>query len=220
MKQFLVLLIVAATLLPARAQDDEKFEWGIKIGMVLASQEYEGKSNPDLKQLIGPSAGFLFEIPICKYFEIRPELNFNTHGQRWVVESGDDKIVATQAWGYLEFPILAKVKYGNEKIGGFVNVGPQFGAGLFGETRTRSKINGERDSDRETIHFDDAIFDFKRFDAGMAFGLGMECNKTGIEVEARYYIGMADIQNESIFHPSSEKKTTNRSLNFMVGWKF
>jgi hypothetical protein len=222
MKKLLVLLAAIAVMFPARAQDDEKFQFGMKLGMNASTMKYEDSDDDDeLKCLMGPTAGLFFEIPINNFFEIRPEVLFVTRGLRWKEKEDGDKAIYSWGWGFLDIPILAKAKYGNDKIGGFVNVGPQFGIGLFGAERLRTVIDGERDSERESLKFDDQYL--KRFDMGMAFGLGMECNKTGIELEARYYVGMVDSNTwdwNGGDRPSGYRKEPHRVFSVNLGWKF
>lgn len=230
MKQLLILFFALAVISPVRAQDDEKFQFGMKLGMSMSTMKYQGSDEDDeLKQLFGPTGGFFAEIPINKYFEIRPEVIFMTRGVRYKTEelevvrlsSLDYKEVYSWAWGFLDIPILAKAKYGNDKIGGFINVGPQVGIGLFGAERWRVNFDGEKDSERNSLKFKDEYL--KRVDVGMAFGLGMECNKTGIEVEARYYVGMMDSNTwdwNGGERPSGFRTEPHRAFTFAVGWKF
>lgn len=132
---------------------------------------------------------------------------------------GDTKIIDATGLGYLQFPVLAKGSYGNDKISGFVNVGPQFGAGLFAARRIRTITDGDRDSEKIETSFDDLFL--KRFDAGMAFGLGMECEKTGFQFETRYYLGMADIRDwGDMGRPDGFKKTTNSAFHITLGYTF
>ena len=217
MKNLFLFVIAAFLLIPAFAQDKtaEDFEWGIKFGMTVATQNYPGRgvgTDSDIRQLIGPTAGFIFEIPINSWFEIRPELLYGTQGRRWKGDVPGGRYVQVENFGYLQIPVLAKFKHGNEKVTGFVNIGPQFGVALFGVDRFRFiPDNGEVQKERSSINFE--ATERRRFDAGLDFGLGMECNKTGIEVEARYYLGLADVWDIPV-------KATNRSFTLALGWKF
>jgi hypothetical protein len=218
MKKLLVLLAAIAVMFPARAQDDDKFDFGLKLGVSFAFKKFDMKPD-NTTPLYGPVGGIFGEININNYLAIRPEINFGSQGLRSKAEAGDTKVIMTTGLGYLQFPVLAKGSYGNDKISGFVNFGPQFGAGLFAAGRTKTIIDGERDSEKIEVTFDD--LNFKRFDAGLAIGLGMECEKTGLQVEGRYYAGMADIQDwGDMGRPDGYKKTTNSAFHFTIGWTF
>lgn len=221
MKKLLVLLVALAVIFPAKLNAEDNFDFGLKLGISFAFKNFEGKSSSplDFTPLYGPAGGIFGEVKINDYLAIRPEINFGSQGLRYKSEMGDTKIINTTGLGYLQFPVLAKGSYGNDKISGFVNIGPQFGAGLFAAGRVKTITDGERDSEKIEITFDD--LDFKRFDAGLAFGLGMECEKTGLQVEGRYYMGMVDIKKwGGMDRPDGFDKTTNSAFQFTVGWTF
>lgn len=196
------------------AQEKDDFQFGVRMGAqfsklkgesVNSSNNFESKYS---KSLIGPAFGFIFEIPVNAYFEIRPELNFGSQGQRFK----NGKNVYSKWMGYVQVPILLRGQYGNDKVRGFVHVGPQFGYGTFILDRFR---NGSDIISKTSKSFKDSPF--KPFDAGIAIGVGAEFPAAkGMEVEARYYGGFTDI-NDS---PITTFKTRNQSVHLTVAFKF
>lgn len=92
-----------------------------------------------------------------------------------------------------------------------MHIGPQFGAGAFVFDRLR---NGDEVIEKTSDSFSDR--NWKAFDAGIAFGAGVEFpTAKGLELEVRYYKGLSDFQNNELL-PSIK----NNSLQFSLGVKF
>lgn len=215
MKRILVstlILCMMAGVIHAQEKDD--FQFGIRMGAQFSKLKGEGNSpkttfeSKHSKALIGPAFGFIFEIPVNAYFEIRPELNFGSQGQRF--KNGNS--VYSKWMGYVQVPVLLRGQYGNDKVRGFLQVGPQIGYGTFILDRFRS---GSDIKDKNSYSFKDQSA--KPFDAGIAIGVGAEFPAAkGMEVEARYYGGFTDI-NDS---PITTFKTRNQSVHLTVAFKF
>lgn len=214
MKKLLSTLLLAAVLIgSSSAADKDDFQFGIRMGAqfskVKGISDINTNSNSKVsKSLAGPTFGFIFEIPINEYLEIRPELNFGSQGFKFKY-SNDDKY---NFWmGYVQVPILIKGQYGNEKVRGFVNLGPQFGYGAFILERTK---DSDEKKVKESYTFKER--EFKPFDAGIAVGAGVEFPAAkGIELEVRYYAGLLN------FNDSDEiKEYRNSSLYLTLNIKF
>lgn len=224
MKKLTTLLLLCMVLMTAKAGEKDDFSFGIKLGGMSSNIDTEDLNlvfasklsklpliglGPEWKRLVGPQFGFIFEIPVLEYFEIRPELNFASQGVRAV--NGDN--VLSNWLGYVQLPIMFRGQYGNDKVRGFAHVGPQLGYGIF--VFDRPKYGDKIDEDNKTS---DSFSDrnWKAFDAGIAFGAGVEFPAAkGLELEVRYYKGLSDFQNNELL-PSIK----NNSLQFSLGVKF
>ncbi|MCO5248379.1 MAG: PorT family protein [Chitinophagales bacterium] len=198
------------------AADKDNFQFGVRMGAqfskLAAGDDADKIFNQDskyAKSLVGPAFGFIFEIPVMANFEIRPELNFGSQGQRFKLPND---ITYSYWMGYVQVPILLRGQFGNETVRGFLHAGPQFGYGTFILDRLLMK-GGEKQ--KESYSFDDQKL--KPFDAGIAIGVGAEFPKVaGMEVEVRYYLGMSNINDYGI----KDLETKNRSLHLTLAFKF
>jgi|GEM_PF-3909444 len=214
MRKISILTLFCLTVLTAAvAGEKDDFQFGIRLGAQFSNIKGDVDNGPQFtsqyaKSLVGPAFGFIFEIPVLEYFEIRPELNFGSQGQRFKVND----LVYSKWMGYVQVPILFRGQYGSDKVRGFAHVGPQFGFGTFILDRLR---NNDGIQEKHSYSFSDQKL--KPFDAGIAFGAGVEFPSVkGMEVEARYYAGLANINDYGV----SGLKTRNNSLHLTVSFKF
>lgn len=207
-------LLVGSLFSAAHAAEKDDFQFGIRMGAQFSKLKGESDLGPNFeskyaKSLVGPAFGFIFEIPVHANFEIRPELNFGSQGQKFALP-GDIKV---NNWmGYVQVPVLFRGQYGSDKVRGFLQAGPQFGYGAFILSRAK---DGNGNKEKEADSFSDQ--NLKPFDAGIAIGAGVEFPAAnGIEIEARYYGGMANINDYGI----DGLKTKNQSVSLTVAFKF
>jgi hypothetical protein len=193
------------------AQDKDKFNFGFRMGVSFA--DVSPNELKDAKKLVSPTAGFLFEIPILEYLEIRPELNFGSQGFR--IKTGSN--VYSRWLGYAQVPILIRGQYGNDKVRGFVQAGPQFGYGAFVLDRSMNKDTDDKEKDSYT--FDE--LKYNAFDMGLAGGVGVEFPKAGhLELELRFYKGFSDLNDwGSGGRPDGTDKLTNNALTVSLAFK-
>lgn len=216
--------ILTSTTLLAGAKDN--FQFGIKVGLNLADQNFTGKkefeeaNNGNWKMLPGFTIGFMGEIPLASFLEIRLESIFASQGRQFYTKIDKDNWEKNSiAYGYVQFPILLKGQFGNSKIRGFVNAGPQLSVGVIGLYRDKFKTDGTRDSETETFDFKEESLN--RLDVGIDGGAGIEFKKSGFEIEIRYYKGLTDIVDYGDgTRPDGVSKFTNSGLSVNFGFKF
>ncbi|MCZ2394448.1 MAG: PorT family protein [Chitinophagales bacterium] len=213
MKKILASALIFTMLLGVtRAAEKDDFQFGVRMGAQFSKLKGSnvgggGFTSQYAKNLVGPAFGFLFEIPINSFLEIRPELNFGSQGQRFKMPND---LVFSSWLGYVQVPLLLRGQYGNDKVRGFVHVGPQFGFGAFNLTRLKK---GSEKVEKESYSFKDQHL--KPFDAGLSVGAGIEFPAAkGMEVEVRYYAGMANISD------IKGVETKNQSLHLTLNVKF
>ncbi|MCO5234447.1 MAG: PorT family protein [Chitinophagales bacterium] len=215
MKKILASALVFTMLLGvSQAAEKDDFQFGVRMGAQFSKLKGESTKGEEIqsqyaKNLVGPAFGFIFEVPVNAYFEIRPELNFGSQGQRFKYP-GD---AVFSSWlGYVQVPILLRGQYGSDKVRGFVHVGPQFGFGAFNLTRLKK---GSEKIEKESYSFKDQKL--KPFDAGLSVGAGVEFpTAKGMELEVRYYAGLANINDYGI----DGLTTKNQSLHVTLNVKF
>ncbi len=214
MKKLLATTLLAGALLgtaQAAAEKDD-FQFGIRMGAQFSKLRGESDFNFESKYskaLTGPAFGFIFEIPVNAYFEIRPELNFGSQGHKFALPND----VNYNYWmGYVQVPVLFRGQFGSDKVRGFLQAGPQFGYGAFILARAK---DGNGNKEKDSYSFKDQSL--KPFDAGITIGAGVEFPAAkGIELEVRYYGGMANINDYGV----DGLKTKNQSIHTTVAFKF
>ena len=213
-KLFSTLLLSALLIGSSFAAEKDDFQFGIRMGAQFSklkgsSEVISNSDKIDLKSLAGPTFGFIFEIPINEYLEIRPELNFGSQGRKFV----DVRDTKYNYWmGYVQVPLLVRGQYGNETVRGFVQVGPQFGYGAFILDRFKDANDNKV---KESYSFKEQKL--KPFDAVITVGAGVEFpDAKGIEVEVRYYAGLTDINDYGI----DGIDTKNTALYLTLNIKF
>lgn len=211
MKRLSIVALLLMFSVATFAQGKDKFNFGFRMGVSFA--DVSPNENDNAKKLVSPTAGFIFEIPILEYLEIRPEINFGSQGFRSQVGN-----IVNSTWlGYAQVPILIRGQYGNEKIRGFVQAGPQFGYGAFALNRLMNKDTD--DKQKESLTFEE--LNFNAFDMGLAGGVGVELPKAGhLELELRFYKGFSDLVDwGSNGRPDNADKVTNNALTLSLAFK-
>jgi hypothetical protein len=176
---------------------------------------------PEFRFAPGFTAGVVSEINFGPYFALQPELNFVQKGFRFEesvnipigkvdVPAGVEAQIRTN---YLELPLLAKVKLGNELVQGYLAVGPTVGYALNGRLITRPRLLVEFDPIKTDLNLDN--LDYERFEVAATGALGVQVNLSGLKLfaDARYTHGFTELYN----FPVVNEKIRNRNLALGVG---
>ena len=201
-----------------------QFSIGVRGGIHLgdfALKNVEGfATNPESRT--GPLFGVVSEIRVNDHFAIQPELNFIQKGSRQEFSLNDSLFGNIQAkaeviLNYLELPVLLKV---GGDLGTMLRVdalaGPAVGYGLNGKFKNVSTVNGETESEEESIDFDKD--ELSRTDFSIHVG-GMLTLKAGerakVFVDGRYIIGLTNLNTSS-----EDNEARNRGGSFSAGVMF
>lgn len=249
-----VTTLIAAVTAFAPAQDKPKtyvgFKGGISIPQLSGGQDNE--LSRDFKSRLAPNFGGFVDIGITDRFSIQPEVNFAGQGGKRVgiqpvtepipglptLPSGayyyadfENKAVLN----YLEFPVLAKYRFGDrDKPGFYVNGGPYYGRLLSAKTNTAGSSTLYLDRDGTIpvllppngdplppIPFDattDIKNDVNSNNFGFTGGGGFEIpfGKNYLQIDARISRGLLSIQRDTAANGNS--KTGNIVIS--IGWAF
>lgn len=149
-------------------------QFGLKAGVNLASLNVE--NGVDYNSRASFYAGGLVHIHVTKHFAIQPELFYSGQG----AESGNTEI----RLGYLNMPVLVQYMAGK----GFrLQTGPQLGLLLSAESETGGVKLDQKDN-------------FKSIDFTWTFGAGYLFPGTGFGIDARYNIGLSDVNDGGVGH--------------------
>lgn len=211
MKKILLVLVCAICTLTASAQyasdasgsffsterSDQPVTFGIRGGVNLAkiSESYDGYS-ASTKNYTGFNVGVSMDIPMLQSLYLQSGLYYTVKGAKI------EEVKCNPS--YLEIPILASYRYNfSDAIQLQINVGPYFAYGLGGKWK-------DTESDDEEDFFGD---DFKRFDAGLAFGGGFTFS--------HFYVGLNyDLGLTNIMKDGDDGSAKNRCLSINVGYNF
>ena len=181
----------------------QKAEFGMKGGLNVANQNFDGDGAPSTSSLIGFHIGGFVDVKISDKFSIQPELLYSTQGTElnWL---NDGVTINSFKLAYINIPVMAKY-YASEKFS--LEAGPQIGF------LTSAKVNGT--SGGTTVDVDAKRF-FNSTDFGINFGAGYDFTKK-ISAGIRYNLGLFNIgSNEFV---SDGDKITNSVFSISVGYK-
>lgn len=193
-----------------------------KIGLTISSLGYS-EDVKDVSARTSMQLGVAFDFGVTSSFSIQPELLYIQKGNKIVnvVKTGTvTKTTTTYLHiNYLEIPVLAKAKFGNEDTEFYITGGPSLGIGLSADFRTvvaTSLIPSVSTTDKvELGTADDALF--KRFDLGLQLGVGVVLR--GFTFEVRYGSSIVNIINDPDKDPDA-LKAYNRTLGITAGYAF
>lgn len=161
--------------------------FGVKGGLNVYN--INNDNNIEYESKLGFHLGMLAHIHLSKQFALQPELLYSAQGAKYTVSNNEVKINL----GYINVPVMVQYMFDN----GFrLQAGPQLGF----LTRARSETNNTKTDVKEN---------YKTIEFAVGFGAGYVNPKSGLGIDARYNIGLSNINENSTV------KSTNRG--FQVG---
>jgi hypothetical protein len=165
---------------------------GIKGGVNVYNINNDNNVNYDSK--IGFNVGFLGHIHLAKQLAFQPELVYSAQGAKFTTAGIDTKLNL----GYLNVPLLIQYMFDN----GFrLQAGPQIGFLLAAKAKTGDVEIDIKDN-------------LKKVDFALGAGIGYVHPSTGFGVDARYNVGLSNINDNTTV------KSYNRGLQVGVFYLF
>ena len=189
-----ILMIGSAGKLNAQHGDTKakKVTLGAKGGLNIYNIHNDNGVKYDTK--LGFHLGLLGHIHLDKQFAIQPELVYSAQGAKYTVAGNEVKMKL----GYINVPVMFQYMFDN----GFrLQAGPQVGFLASAKSETNNSNIDIKD-------------DLKKVDFALGFGAGYINPKSGFGVDARYNLGLSDI-NET-----GSVKSTNRGFQLGVFYQF
>jgi len=176
-----------------------QFSIGLQGGSNLSQMDFTNNADYKFTE-INYSQGFIGGVVVQflgeKHAGVQFELNYSQRG--WVETDtiGDNNIRYKNKMDYLELPILTHVNIGGGNFRGLFNLGPYLAYALNRSTTITDKNTGQSETNDYTFNKD---LD-NRLDFGLLLGAGFEyrLKKSKISVEARYTIGLGDINKDKV----------------------
>lgn len=219
-----ILTAIAALLATAQTHYEGQISVGGKGGVSLSRVNF----NPGVEQIMlpGMTAGVMFRYIEEKHFGLIAELNMTQRGWKENFEESDYKY--SHRFTYLELPIMTHIFFGNQRIKGFFNLGPEINVMLGDGIKSNFAYQDAADMKyfiNDTRHIEQMTMDIKnRFDYGICGGAGMEINlnaKHSLLLEGRFYYGLTDVfpNHKTDIFSSSNSMTVTVTLGYFYRLK-
>lgn len=233
MKKLLLCAALAVGVTCAAGAQD-KIAFGVRAGVNINSLSYSGDDSDydDLKSRAGFHVGAVMDWNVAGDFYIQPGIYFTTRGAKNEYSDSDVdysyKYTEKLNMSYLQIPVLASYRFPvSDAVKIDINVGPYVAIGLGGKVKVEETetYNGDTDTYSEKYDIfgkskeDEARGDFKRFDAGLRFGAGVNIHKFYVGVS--YDLGLTNLAHSGDEYRWDKKdKFRNGSFQVSVGYNF
>lgn len=196
---------------------------GLNFGNVYTTDGLDAIT-PDFQSISGPSVAGVLECGFSKNFAVQTELGITRKGFK-IREDFDVNLynvpvpigaTAESRFNYLEVPLLAKVKFGDEVVQGYVTAGPTFGYATNGRLITRANALFEFKVSDTDINLD--AINYERFEVGGSVGAGLGIN-TGfgqLFADARYTRGFTQLYDIPVVNEKIRNQGFALSVGFLV----
>ena len=219
-----ILTAFAALLASAQTHYEGTIAVGGKAGATLSRVNF----NPTVEQVMlpGMTAGVMFRYIEEKNFGLIAELNFTQRGWKEKFEESDYQY--SHNFTYLELPIMTHIFFGNQRVKGFVNLGPEIEVML--GNRISSNFSYQDAAEDEYFINDNRHIEqlsmkvSNKLDYGICAGAGMELNlnsKHSLLLEGRFYYGLTDVfpNHKTDVFSSSNSMTISVTLGYFYRLK-
>lgn len=219
-----IIAIVTTLFATAQTHYEGTVAVGGKAGVSLSRLNF----NPSVQQMMlpGVTAGVMFRYIEEKNFGLIAELNMTQRGWKENLEESD--YTYSHRFTYLELPIMTHIFFGNQRVKGFFNLGPELNVMLGDGIKSNFNYQGAADMEyfiNDTRHIEQLTMKINnRLDYGICAGAGMEVNinpKHSLLLEGRFYYGLTDVfpNHKTDFFSSSNSMTITLTLGYFYRLK-
>ncbi len=215
MKKLFYIVAVALVSTGAFAQ---KLSYGVKAGLnfsTITGDEFFFTADDmyaDKSMRIGFHAGLTGECRFNDFIGMQAELLYSQQGLRQTSKDSDGKSVTR--FDYLNLPVMAKF---------YLIDGLSLEAGLQLGYLMSAKLKGADSGSSSTVNLLDYEYsysdNFIRFDIAAAFGLSYKF-VSGIEVSARYNLGLTRLSNTTYDGSNKKPVSKNNVMAIGLGYRF
>lgn len=219
-----ILTAFAALLASAQTHYEGTIAVGGKAGATLSRVNF----NPTVEQVMlpGMTAGVMFRYIEEKNFGLIAELNFTQRGWKEKFEESDYQY--SHNFTYLELPIMTHIFFGNQRVKGFVNLGPEIEVMLGNRISSNFSFQDAAEDEyfiNDNRHIEQLSMKVSnKLDYGICAGAGMELNlnsKHSLLLEGRFYYGLTDVfpNHKTDVFSSSNSMTISVTLGYFYRLK-
>lgn len=212
-------LLLLSALLPAGAAAQRVYSPEFYIGGHAGATVSQMSFSPGIQQsmkpgmMIGVTARYTEE----NHFGIIAELNLQQRGWAESYDPNAHGFSYSRTLTYLQLPLLTHIYFGNRRLRGFFNAGPEVAYMISNKISANfnyadiAAVEGYPTHNRTNEQLDMAVSN--RFDYGISAGAGMEwfvAPRHSLTLEGRFYYGLANI------FPSSKRDVFNASRGWSI----
>ncbi len=226
MRRFTIICLSALVALLATAQThyEGNIAVGGKAGMTMSRVNF----NPTVQQTMnsGMTAGVMFRYIEEKNFGLIAEMNVTQRGWKEKFEESDYNY--RHSFTYLELPIMTHIYFGNQRVKGFFNLGPEINVMLGDGIKSNFSYQDAAGMDYfigDPRRIEQMSMKVKnKLDYGICAGAGMELNlnpKHSLLLEGRFYYGLTDVfpNHKTDIFSSSNSMTISVTLGYFYRLK-
>ena len=193
-----IMMATVVTVLTANGQTH--YEGSIAVGGKMGATLSKVNFNPSVPQTMSPgmTAGVMFRYIEEKNFGLVAELNMTQRG--WKEAFDDADYSYCHRFTYLELPIMTHIFFGNERVKGFFNLGPELNVMIADGVSSNFDYHAAADMEyfiMDSRRPEQLTMDVKnRLDYGISIGAGLELNlnkRNSMLLEGRFYYGLTDV---------------------------
>lgn len=218
-----IVALVAAFYTTSFAQLSLGLRGGLHIGNVYTTEGLDAIT-PDFEYITGPTVAGVLEYGISDNFALQTELAITRKGFK-LREDFDVNLFnipipvgasAESRFNYLEVPLLAKVKFGDDVVHGYITAGPTFGYATSGRLITRANALFEFKVSDTDINLD--AINYERFEVGgsIGAGLGFTTGFGQLFADARYTRGFTELYDIPVIDERIRNQGFAVSIGFLV----
>ncbi len=222
------LAVIIATLIALFTAAQTHYQGTIAVGGKAGATFSRLNLNPSVEQMMlpGMTAGVMFRYIEEKNFGLVAELNMTQRG--WKENLEESEYSYSHRFTYLELPIMTHIYFGNQRVKGFFNLGPEINLMLGDGISSNFDYKNAGDLDyfvTNTRHIEQMTMDVNnRFDYGICAGAGLELNlntKHSLLLEGRFYYGLTDVfpNHKTDIFSSSNSMTVSVTLGYFYRLK-
>ena len=226
MRRIVLILMWALAVLDAAGQTH--YEGNTYVGAKAGASFSRVNFNPTVEQafLPGMTAGVMFRYIEEKHFGLQAELNVTQRGWKERYDEADYRY--QHRFTYLELPVMTHIFFGNQRVKGFFNLGPELNIMIADGVSSSFDYANAASLDyfvNDTRHIEQLTMKVNnKFDYGICAGAGMEININPVHslvLEGRFYYGLADVfpNHKADVFSSSNSMTLSVSLGYFYRLK-
>lgn len=219
---------ILTALIAFSATAQTHYEGSITVGGKAGATLSRVNFNPTVQQsmLPGMTAGVAFRYIEEKNFGLIAELNVAQRGWKENFEESDYNY--SHRFTYLELPVMTHIFFGNQRVKGFFNLGPEINVMLGDGIKSNFAYSDAADDDyfiNDTRHIEQLTMKVKnKLDYGICAGAGMELclnSKHSLLLEGRFYYGLTDVfpNHKTDIFSSSNSMTITVTLGYFYRLK-
>jgi hypothetical protein len=201
-----MLCVLALPALAGAQTATPKISYGILGGVNLATAT--GSDIPNKANLVAYAFGGFVRFPFDANWAIQTGVEYSVKGVKATDETVSPPVDMKLELKYIEVPVFLRGMTDlDPKVKWYGELGPVF------SFKSACTVTGTQGGVSVSMNCSD-LGSFKSYDIGAAFGTGLEfpVNEQAFLVGARYNLGLVNV--------SDQGTNKNRTLQFLVGWKF